>query len=156
MILLMHIFGRCWGIWASIRLQVGKERLTHSSVHLKRHLWSLNIPVSQLLDLCPPPSPHRFQHQWRRLMRFCPCHRTHWPLQAWHGRHVLLLFLLWWNSTSLRPCLHFPNVALSLRCYFPPFHPLSDIGHSLHVGIPTLVPYSREIQRSHKNYAEHS
>lgn len=116
---------RCWSIWPSLRLKIGKERISYSCVYIKRLIRLFNSNITKLLDLRPLSPSHRLQH-WRcGPMCICPGHRARWPIQAWHSWNVHILFLLGRHCHSLCHCLHFPIMAISLYRIFRSFPPLS-------------------------------
>ena len=123
---------RCWSIWSSLRHLSRKKRFSHGGLPLKRHLRLLNSTISQLLDLCAPPPPHRFQHRWCRPLRLRTGHGTHRPHEARHCRHVHLLLLLKWHCNSLWHRLYLPNMAHSLRCLLHSVPPLPRLDPSVH------------------------
>jgi len=154
-LLFWHYNFRCWNIWPPLRLLFRKERLSHSGLCPKHHLRLLNSPVPKLLDLRPPPPPHRLQQRWRRPHCLRPCHRTNRPNQTWYSGYVHLLLLLRWHCTSLRHRLHLPNMALSIHSFLHPLLPLHHPCPSLYLRVSKMVPHSWQSYRSHETHVHH-
>jgi hypothetical protein len=151
----VSLISRCRDIWASFRLLPRKKRLPISCLYLKRHLRLLDGIFPGLLDIRLTPPPNRFQHRWRRPLRFRPSHRTRRPHQARGCRNVHILLLLNRNRFALRHSLRFPVMANSIHCFLHSLPYLPRRRPPFHLRVSEMVPRSRKSKGGDESHALH-